>query len=152
MLPNNLDHHRYRTCECCTFFIRSELKLKPRENTVCLFLMWTIFPIELDINFKKICGGQWGGRDFIHPLCCQPHANDIPSQPYGVHDWHGVGSVGGWDKFPQSLTPTQFFKITIHFPLLKLSTSGTHSLHFHVVCISVQTLCTLFLHLVFMVI
>ena len=35
MLPINLDGNKYRMCEHCTFFIRSELKFKPHENTAC---------------------------------------------------------------------------------------------------------------------
>ena len=41
MLPINLNNNKYWTCELCSFFIRSELKCEPHENTVCVFLMWT---------------------------------------------------------------------------------------------------------------
>ena len=42
-------------------YIRSELKCKPHENTACVFLTWTILPIEIDSNFKKMSKG-WSGE------------------------------------------------------------------------------------------
>ena len=59
-LAINLDDDKYRTRVRCTFFIRSELKCKPRENTVCVFLTWTILQMEMDSDFKKISRGRRG--------------------------------------------------------------------------------------------
>ena len=36
------------------FYIRSELKCKSQENTACVFLMWTILPMEMDVTLKKL--------------------------------------------------------------------------------------------------
>ena len=50
-IPINLDEDKYRSRECCTFFIRSEMQGKPHENIACVFLTWTILPIGMDSEF-----------------------------------------------------------------------------------------------------
>ena len=52
-LPINLDGNKYQSGERCTYFIRSELICKPYENIACMFLMWTIFEMEMDSDIKK---------------------------------------------------------------------------------------------------
>ena len=47
MLPINLGYDKSRMFERCIFFIRSKLKCKPHENTVC-FSYVEILHMEID--------------------------------------------------------------------------------------------------------
>ena len=76
-LPINLDRDKYQMHKHCTIFIRPVLKRKLHENTVCVFLMWTIFPMEMDSIFKKksvgVLGPLWNlsSRNRVTPVSIQ---------------------------------------------------------------------------------
>ena len=93
-IPIYLDDNKYRSGGRCTFFIKSELKCKPHENTACVFLTWQRNICSFSLMWKWMVGfiSKFQGRcikidnsfdpryqinDFLQYLTCHCTVSDV---------------------------------------------------------------------------